>query len=515
MRRDFALEMCKVSKSFGPVQALRGVDFSVRPGEVHALAGENGAGKSTLMNIADGILQPDSGEIRVNGELVTLRSPLDAQRFGIGLVHQEIALCPDVTVAENIFMAAIATSSKWFTSRHELEMKAQDIMDKLMPIPVTTMVRDLSIAEQQLVEIAKALTLNCKVLILDEPTAALTESEVTTLFGLMKSFRNQGIAQVYISHRMSEIFDICDRITVFRDGQYVGTDNVADVTPQQVVDKLVGRSLEQLFPPKPKDAPDGHPILSVKDLSDGEIFQDVSFELRDKEILGFAGLIGAGRTEIAETICGLRAHTLGEVTMDGQVIVSDHFADSIDKGIIYLSEDRKGAGLFLDLSIAQNITALDTGVVASGGFLSGAKEARMAKDLGRRVGLKCGSIHNAVATLSGGNQQKVAIARMLAVKPRLVFLDEPTRGVDVGAKAEIYNIVRELADQGTGVVAISSELTELIGLCDRIVVIHEGRLVGEVTGNAMTEERIIQMASGLTVLSALNSPATSELGERN
>ncbi len=502
-----ALELRQISKSFGPVKALRGVNFSVRAGEIHALAGENGAGKSTLMNIADGILHPDSGEIRVDGQPVSITSPLEAQRLGIGLVHQEIALCPDVTVAENIFMAATAMSPRLFTDQRTLAAKAQQVMDRLLPIPVGTMVRRLSIAEQQLVEIAKALTLDCKVLILDEPTAALTETEAETLFGLMKTFRDQGMAQIYISHRMSEIFDLCDRITVFRDGQHVSTNAIADMTPRKVVDNLVGRTLDQLFPAKAERL-DETPVLSVRGLSDNDDLDAISFDLRGREILGIAGLIGAGRTEIAETVCGLRPKASGDIVLNGKAVSIQHFADSIEAGIVYLSEDRKGAGLFLDLPIAQNITALDTRMASRGGFLKPAEEERMAIALGKRVGLKCGSIQDPVSTLSGGNQQKVAIARMLAVRPRLVFLDEPTRGVDVGAKAEIYDIVRDLAEHGTGVVVISSELPELIGLCDRILVIHEGRVAGEVWGDAMTEETIMHIASGLGATSPQPQPAT-------
>ncbi|WP_118135619.1 sugar ABC transporter ATP-binding protein [Oceanicella sp. SM1341] len=491
------LDMRGIARSFGPVKALRGVNFTLMPGEIHALAGENGAGKSTLMNIADGILQPDAGEIRVEGRPVRIGSPLEAQRLGIGLIHQEIALCGDVSVAENICMAALAASPRWLVSRRALIARAQEVMDRLMPIPVTRLVRELSLAEQQLVEIAKALTLDAKVLILDEPTAALTEAETDTLFGLMRELRARGIGQVYISHRMSEIFDICDRITVFRDGQYIGTDRVADMTPAKVVDKLVGRKLEALFPPKAQRTGPGH-VMEVEALTDraGQ-FHDVSFALRRGEILGLAGLIGAGRTEIAEAICGLRPRASGRVVLEGTPFAPRDHAASVAARVAYLSEDRKGAGLFLELPIARNISALDIRTVAPKGWIEPRRETARAETLGARVKLKCGSVADPVSTLSGGNQQKVAIARLLAIGPRLVFLDEPTRGVDVGARAEIYDIIRALAEAGTGVVVISSELTELIGLCDRVLVIHEGRVAGAVSGAAMSEENIMHLASGL------------------
>lgn len=495
MSKSPALELRNISKSFGHIKALKNVNFSVQSGEIHALVGENGAGKSTLMNIADGILRADTGEIYLEGAECELRSPLDAQRLGIGLVHQEISLCPDVSVAENIFMAVSALSSRWFTNRAELEAKARTVINKLAPIPVTTPVQDLSVAEQQLVEIAKALALDCKILIFDEPTAALTEKEAEILFGLMREFREQGIAQVYISHRMAEIFDLCDRITVFRDGEHISTRKIGDITVDEVFNDLVGRKLEKLYPEK-KDQKKEDTILSVRGLSDGRDITNVSFDVYRNEVLGFGGLIGSGRTELAELVCGIRGKQAGQISFGGKEIPIRSYADSIDHGIVYLSEDRKGSGLFLELPICQNISALDPRLVSKRGLLDAEHERSFAQELAQRVGIKYGSIQDPVSTLSGGNQQKVAIARLLSVKPKLVFLDEPTRGVDVGAKAEIYHLIRELADQGTGVVVISSELPELIGLCDRIAVMHEGSLVGDVSSTRMSEENVIRMASG-------------------
>jgi len=491
------LKITGLKKSFGPIQALRGVDFELLRGEVHALAGENGAGKSTLMNIIDGILKPDAGEIRLDGEVVSITSPAMAQKLGIGFVHQEIALCPDITVAENIFMGVTASSRSVLMNYSSLERRAAEILHRLGDIDPTVLVRTLSISQQQLVEIAKALTLDCRILILDEPTAALTEREAQVLFEIMRKLTTQGISIIYISHRMAEIFDNCDRVTVLRDGQYITTMNVAETTPAAVVSAMVGRVIDDLYPPK-QDAADrsDHVILDVRKLSERRRFQDISFQLRRGEILGLAGLIGAGRSEIAKGVCRLEGEVTGEVWLHGRKLSLGQYADSIAEGIVYLSEDRKGDGLFLDMSIATNVSALKVEQVASAlGVIDERAEKAQAEQLGARLNLKCSHVSQPVSALSGGNQQKVAIAKMLSVGPNVIFLDEPTRGVDVGAKSEIHRILRELARSGVGIVVISSELPELIGVCDRVLVVREGRIAGELTGEEMTEDRIIYLAS--------------------
>ena len=491
------LEITGLVKSFGPIRALRGVNFELRQGEIHALAGENGAGKSTLMNVIDGILAPDSGEIRLDGQVVTIKSPAMAQKLGIGFVHQEIALCPDVTVAENIFMATTNSSRAPLMNYAELQAKAADILRRLGDIDPAAMVRTLSISQQQLVEIAKALTLDCRVLILDEPTAALTEREAKVLFEIMHKLAAQGISIIYITHRMAEIFDNCDRVTVFRDGQFITTMQVAETTPGAVVSAMVGRVIDDLYPPKqrPEDRSD-EIILDVRGLTEARRFRDISFAVRKGEIVGLAGLIGAGRSEIVKGICRLEGEVTGEVRLAGRLLALDHYGDSIAEGLVYLSEDRKGDGLFLDMSIASNVSALRLRQVASAaGIIDDGREAAQAQRLGARVNLKSGDIGQPVASLSGGNQQKVALAKMLSVNPKVIFLDEPTRGVDVGAKAEIHRILRDLATKGVGVVVISSELPELIGVCDRVLVVREGRIAGEVAGEDMTEDRIIHLAS--------------------
>jgi ribose transport system ATP-binding protein len=497
MQSEPILKITNLSKSFGPIHALRGVDFELRRGEIHAIAGENGAGKSTLMNVIDGILRPDSGEVILDGRPVRIVSPAEAQRLGIGFVHQEIALCPDITVAENMFMAATNTSRALLMDYRELMQRAAAILRRLGDIDPSALVRNLSISQQQLVEIAKALTLECRVLIFDEPTAALTERETRVLFDIIQTLAGQGISIIYISHRMAEIFENCDRVTVLRDGRYITTLNVAETSPAEVVGAMVGRVIDNLYPEKLRDEELSEEIiLDVRGLTERRRFRDVSFQLRKGEILGMGGLIGAGRSEIVKGICGLEGDVTGEIRLRGKPLDITHYRDSIDNGVVYLSEDRKGDGLFLDMSIAANVSVLAVEQVASRiGIIDAGKEAERAELLGGRLGLKCAHVRQPVSALSGGNQQKVAIAKMLSVEPRVIFLDEPTRGVDVGAKAEIHRILRDLARSGVGVVVISSELPELIGICDRVLVVREGRIAGEVAGEEMTEERIMYLAS--------------------
>jgi ribose transport system ATP-binding protein len=499
------LQLTDIAKSFGAVRALRSGQLELRAGEIHALAGENGAGKSTLMNIIDGILQPDSGSIRIDGHPVRIDSPAMAQRLGIGFVHQEIALCADISVAENIFMAETAQSRRRLMGGADLIARAAEVLAPLGDIDPRLPAGRLSISQQQLVEIAKALTLDCRILILDEPTAALTEHEAQKLFGIMRRLADRGMGIIYISHRMAEIFQICDRVTVMRDGQHICTDRARDITPSDVVNAMVGRQLDALYPAK-LAGPRGPEILSVSMLTDRR-YRDVSFALYQGEILGFAGLIGAGRSEIARGVTRLEGNARGEVRLDGAAVTLRDYADCIAKGIVYLSEDRKGDGVFLDLSIAANVAALDLSRIAGrGGVIDRRRETVQAQRIGATLKLKAASMAHRVASLSGGNQQKVALAKLLAVEPKVIFLDEPTRGVDVGAKAEIHGILRGLAENGVGVAVISSEMPELIGLCDRVLVVSEGRISGELSGSDLTETNIMTLAApgatpGATALS--------------
>jgi len=493
------LEVHDIHKSFGPVQALRGVQLSLMPGEVHALMGENGAGKSTLMNILSGVFPPDQGRIHFKGRDIILSDPAKAQAHGIGLVHQEIALCPDISVAENILMAATNARTSFLMNDRELRERAKKVLADLMPIPVDEKVGNLPIASQQIVEIAKALTLDCDVLIFDEPTAALTDSEAEALFRIIADLKARNIGIIYISHRMAEIFAISDRITVFRDGTFIDTLMTEDTSPDEVATKMVGREILHQFPAKNPDLKGGmSSVMSVRELSDDGFLKDISFDLREGEVLGLGGLIGAGRSELAHAICGLSRKTTGSVAMRGKPLNIESYAESIRNGLVYLSEDRKGSGVFLDLSIAANITALDLRHVSSKGFVLQREEEKRAEELGRLLSLRCAHVSQPVSALSGGNQQKVAIAKMLSVHPDIIIFDEPTRGVDVGAKSEIYTILRNLASKGVGVLVISSEMPELIGLCDRIIVLHEGRVAGEVEDENMTEEKIMKLASGLS-----------------
>lgn len=493
-----------IAKRFGASRALAGVHFSLQRGEIHALCGENGAGKSTLMKIIDGIYTPDEGDIHLDGERVVINGPAHAMQLGIGLVHQEIALCGDATVAENIFMPEISTRPRAWMDFASLNARAAQVLARLgQDIDPALRVDELGISSQQLVEIAKALTLNCKVLILDEPTAALTEVESAALFRVLHDLKAQGIGIIYISHRMAEIFQHCDRVTVLRDGRDVLCAPLADLTPDALVRGMVGRDLGSYYPPKQGDnAGDdnaGAPLLQVDNIADDVAVHGISFTLKRGEILGVSGLMGAGRTELAETLCGLRRARRGEVRLRGKLLRLRRYGDALRHGIAYLSEDRKAAGLFLELPIEQNVSSMALKRISSRfGLLRRQAERRLALELGARLKLKSDGVAIDTASLSGGNQQKVAIAKLLATRPAILLMDEPTRGVDVGAKSEIHHILRDLANQGVGVVVISSELPEIIGLCDRALVIRDGRLAGELAASEMSEERLLRLASGLT-----------------
>jgi ribose transport system ATP-binding protein len=499
LQEDIILEVEGIDKVFPGTKALNKVNFKLRRGEIHAVAGENGAGKSTLMNIIDGIYQPTAGEIRINGQKVVIKNPLHAHELGIGFVHQELAVCPHVTVAENVYMSAINTSKKWFVDYKELYRKTSEVLKPLKQMKPDAYVKDLGISSQQLIEIAKSLTLDCKILILDEPTASITEQETEALFNIMQDLKNKGISIIYISHRMAEIFSQCDRVTILRDGTYTGTWDVKEATPEGIVNKMVGRTLEDLYPQKTQEPLENPEImLEVNNFSDNNRFSDINFGLIKGEILGISGLIGSGRTELAETICGLREKTSGDITFKGTKIEIKNYRDCINKGIVYLSEDRKRNGLFLKLSVAKNISALDVDQISTKrGLLNVNKEKEQANNSVKQLRIKCPSVNTPASSLSGGNQQKVVIGKMLTVNPQIIIMDEPTRGVDVGAKTEIYALLRKLTEQGIGVIVISSELPEIIGLCDRVLVMHEGKQNGIVSGKDLTEEKIIHLASGI------------------
>lgn len=501
MATDVVLQMSGISKSYGAIQALKGVDFTLRRGEIHALAGENGAGKSTLMKIIDGIIQPDKGRICLNGKQRVFRTPLEAQQAGIGFVHQEIALCPDISVAQNICMSAINTSKSFFMNYRKVQREAEAAVRQLADIDVNIPVEDLSISNQQVVEIAKALTLDCQVLILDEPTAALTEKEAQSLFEIMHRLKASGMSIIFISHRMAEVFEHCDHVTVFRDGCYIMDKQVSETSPEEVVNALVGRQMNHLYPPKLKNDPKTGPILlEVSGLADEDWIKDIDLALYKGEILGIAGLIGAGRSELVKTIAGLRKKKAGTIRLKGMPVDFKDYAEGVMAGVVYLTEDRKGDGVFLQMPIDQNISALRLDLVTSPlGLIARSAEAEQARRIGQTLNLKCGGVWDPVSSLSGGNQQKVAIGKLLTTEPSIILLDEPTRGVDVGAKSEIHALLRRLAEEGIGIIVVSSELPEVIGLCDRVLVMCEGRIAGELEQETLSEENIMGLASGLAM----------------
>jgi ribose transport system ATP-binding protein len=493
------LEVKDISKRFPGTQALAGVSLALYPGSIHAVVGENGAGKSTLMNVIAGVYQPDAGSIFIDGKPVHIPSPYAAQRLGVGFVHQEIALCQHLSVAENMFMATINDANQFLVNMREYSRRAAEFLDAFgANIKPRQRVSQLSISQQQVVEIAKALSMNCRVIILDEPTAALTEAETETLFKIVHRLKDRGIGILYISHRMREVFDNCDTVTILRDGHRIDTVRTEETTTSAVVDKMVGRALSELYPPKLATPPEaGEVMLEARGVSSGEDFTDVSFQLHRGEILGLFGLIGAGRSELAKTICGLQEKTAGEVILNGKPLDITSYNEAIGHGMVYLTEDRKTEGLFLPMSMRNNISAIDLRTISTRGMLDPKRESARAEKYLGLLGIRATGISQKVGSLSGGNQQKVLIGKLLSVGPKILFMDEPTRGIDVGAKSEIHKLLRELAQSGIGVIVISSELPEIIGLCDRILVMHEGRSRGIIEGRAATEEAVIRRASGL------------------
>lgn len=495
MQSEYCIKVEGISKSFPGTKALSSVHMEVKTGEVHALVGENGAGKSTLMNIISGVLRPDEGRIIFQGKPVKFANPNEAQAAGIGFVHQELALCQHITVAENIYMGRYDTGILGFIKRKKLYADTAELLKVFKTcIRPEDKVEDLNLADQQVVEIAKSLSLKCKLLILDEPTSSLSDSETEILFNIIRKLKNEGISVLYISHRIAEIFEICDRVTIFRDGCYIDTLKVSEVTPRRVVESMVGRELHNLYPPK-----NDHPeeiIMEVGSLCRQDVFQDVGFALRRGEILGFSGLIGSGRTEVARAVCAIDHFDSGEIRYLGKKIRFRNYEEAIRKGLCYLTEDRKQQGLFLNLSVKNNINATVIDVLSTYMLLSAKKEAANANAHVKKLNIKVSDIEQQINSLSGGNQQKTMIAMGLSINPAVIIMDEPTRGIDVGAKSEIHNMLRRLSDSGIGVIIISSELPEIIGMCDRVIVMHEGRIQGEVRGADITEKNIILLASG-------------------
>jgi len=488
------LSMRGIHKRFPGVHALKGVDFEVRAGEVHALLGENGAGKSTLMHILAGIYQPDEGTISLGErQRLTIPDGRAAQQLGIGMVFQEGSLVKTICVAENIFFGRQPVNRWGLIRRDRLFAAAREILDELgLRIDPHLSLDALSPAEQQMVEIAKALSLNALLMIFDEPTSALSEAETAALFRVIRRLREKGVAIIYISHRLGEIFKIADRITVLKDGEWRGTLRAEETRPEELIPLMVGREL--VYGKHGGTASAGAVALEVRHLSDRARVRDVSFVARAGEITAFAGLAGSGRTELALAISGASRRAAGEILVDGRAVSIRSPADALRAGIGYLGENRKEDGLFLEMGIADNIAA---GRLSRFGcwWLREGELRETAADYCRRLALRAPSLQKPVEELSGGNQQKVMLSKGLLVEPRVLILDEPTRGIDVGAKAEIHALLRRLADQGTAVILISSELPEILAVADRILVLREGRLAGEISPAEATEERILHLAS--------------------
>ncbi|MCO4318835.1 sugar ABC transporter ATP-binding protein [Phyllobacterium sp. 21LDTY02-6] len=490
-----------MTKVFGAVTALKDMQLSVKSGRVHTILGENGAGKSTLMKILAGVYQPTSGSILLDGQPYAPTSPQDAARAGLTIVFQELSLCNNMTVAENI-LATREPSRGGFINDKALVRKAAELVKELgLPVSVTTRVGDLSIAQRQLVEIAKGLSIEAKVVILDEPTSSLSDSEAEILFEIIARLKARGVAVIYISHRMEEIMRLSDDITVVRDGNYITTRDKTEVTIAELIALMVGRDMNEIYPAREVAAPatTKGPVLAVKGLSRGDEFENVSFEVRPGEILGFFGLIGSGRSEVMNTLFGIARASAGTVAIDGKEVTIASPVDAISRGIGFATENRKEEGLVLGHSVESNISMVALNRFSSPlGFLKRRSERQAANAEVDRLAIKTASLDISAGSLSGGNQQKIVLAKWLLTQPKILILDEPTRGVDVGAKFEIYKIIRQLAAEGTAILLVSSELPEVIGMSDRVVVMSEGKVTAIADPDQMTPEKIMSFATGFT-----------------
>lgn len=496
MSNPVILEMKGIVKSFGPVKALKGVDFDLRTGEVHALMGENGAGKSTLMKVLTGIYGANEGTIHYNGKQVEYSKPKEAMDDGIVIVHQELNMMNHLTVAQNIFIGREEINQGLFINDNAGNKKAKELF-KLLKLDINPQekVGNLTVGKQQMVEIAKALSMDAKIIVFDEPTAALTESEINELFAIIDDLRAKGVGIIYISHRMDEIARITDRVTVMRDGEYVGTVNTKETTKDEIIAMMVGRTIYE-DPKAVSSVPEGAPVvLEVEHLNSGSHVKDVSFVLHKGEILGFSGLMGAGRTEVARLLFGADKKDSGTIKINGKEVDIKNPQDAIKEGIGYLSEDRKRYGCIVDMTIANNTVMTNLDKYIKGGFIDDGEIIKVSDEFVKQLRTKTPSSKQLVRNLSGGNQQKVVIAKWLEQNSDILIFDEPTRGIDVGAKSEIYSLMNELVAQGKSIIMISSELTEILRMSDRIVVMCEGRKTGELDISQATQERILALAT--------------------
>ncbi|OLF12399.1 D-xylose ABC transporter ATP-binding protein [Actinophytocola xinjiangensis] len=492
------LEVRDVTKSFGSVAAVRGCSFGLPPGEVHALVGENGAGKSTIVKMLAGVHRPDTGTLLVDGEPVEFGGPADAMDAGIAVIYQEPTLFGDLSVAENIAMGRQPRGRFGIIDRRRMRRTATELFARLgVHLDPGRPARGLSIADQQIVEIAKAIGGRARILVMDEPTAALSSVEVERLFAVVRALREEGAAVLFISHRFEEITALCDRVTIMRDGAHVSTDPLADLTVEEMVRRMVGRDLDALFPKQ--DVEPGAVVLEVDGLAREGVFRDVTFEVRAGEIVALAGLVGAGRSEVVQAVFGVDGRDAGTVRVNGKRVRPHSSRAAMAAGMALVPEDRRQQGLVMDLSIQRNVTLPRSGALARFGLLGGGAERREAAHWTERLRTRYGRLADPVRTLSGGNQQKVVLAKWLATAPRVLIVDEPTRGIDVGTKAEVHRLMSALAAEGVAVLMVSSELPEVLGMADRVLVMREGRLVADLPRAEATEESIMLAAMGQEV----------------
>ncbi len=494
MSETHVLEMRGITKRFPGVLALDSVDFDLRTGEVHALVGENGAGKSTLMKILSGALRADAGQILIDGQPVSINSPQDAARLGIAMIYQELNLAPHLSAGENIFLGREPLTPAGLVDFRRLHEQAQRLLDEVgAQVSSRQRVCELGIGQQQMVEIAKALCQNARFIIMDEPTASLSEAEVERLFRLIRDLKSRGVGIAYISHRLEEIFEIADRVTVLRDGQRVASKPVSETDIHELVRLMVGREVELVYPRRAAKV--GDEVLRVENLSRPPDLFDISFSVRAGEIVGLAGLVGAGRTELARAIFGADPPTAGTIYVDGRPVIIRSPQDAIRAGIALLTEDRKRDGLCLGLPVRANISLANLGQVMQAGLLSFTRERALAEGMVKRLDIRVASVDQLARYLSGGNQQKVVLAKWLLTRARVFIFDEPTQGIDVGAKAEIYRLIERLAQDGGAIIFISSYLPELMAMSDRILVMSRGRIVGELSREEATQEKILELAA--------------------
>lgn len=495
------IKMEGIDKSFGSNQVLKDAGVELRDGEIHALMGENGAGKSTLMKILTGEYTKDAGKIYVDDQEVTYHNIQEAEKAGIVFIHQELNVVQDLTVEENMFLGREIKGKFGMVDKKEMTRQAQAALDRLgVKFSPDTPMKDLSVGNQQMVEISKALMRDAKVIIMDEPTAALTQEETEVLFDIIRQLKSEGVGMVYISHRMEEIFELCDRITILRDGSYIGVRDIPDTNMDEVVKMMIGREIGERYPER--DHKIGDTVLEVKNLSSDKLFHDVSFDVKAGEVLGVSGLMGAGRSEIMKTIFGDLPKTGGEVIINGKEVQIHNPLDAMHAGIGFVTEDRKVEGLMLDKSIEENISLANLNQISHNGVLDKGLERDMVDEAIRSLNIRCAGSKHEAGNLSGGNQQKVVFAKWIYTGPKILILDEPTRGVDIGAKKEIYDIINKLSREGVAVIMVSSEQPEVLGMSDRVMVVHEGEVAGFLDRKEADQEKIMTLATGGTLNAA-------------